>query len=139
MTLAKVIEKNIIEFEKPINLQKVEDLLYEITDKLLGEAKVSYTDSCERVIYRQFYDKNHPEKGRNTKIYFVDSSINGVITSQTARSSFEFIHSIEGPYYLGAIKLYKTPGDALNEDDPNMIKLWEDIRKIVSGYIKTMP
>ncbi len=137
MTLAKVIEKNTIKFQKSLSLSDTEDLLLYIAIHLPGE--VSYTTTYKNVVYNRKVVNSSPETEEALGKKRMSVSIEGIISGRDISTfdHFKCEPSMKNPVLLDSIKFFTIPGYDLNDYDPNVVKLWAKVGKMVSNYFES--
>ena len=126
MSIDEVMQRNTIEFDPPLILEDVEELLVYVAKHL--PAKISY-DACYGS-YINGYSRNN--KGPRMQ----GGSVKGTIRKKDDATfdQFEFELANKKPLSAGSMHFFTVPGWELNEYRPEVVKLWDDVRILVDKY-----
>ena len=123
MSIEVVLETNVIEFERELDLEQVEDLLYCVAESL--PAGIRYTKEESVAFHQDQQDRS-----------ITDKKLRGSITSRRepfASDAFECVNGTD-PIKFRSLNFSTTPGYNLSEYRPEVIHLWRDVRSQIEVY-----
>ena len=130
MSIDKLIEKTTIEFPRKLSLKGAEGLIDYIAEKL--PANIHYNVSYHRSVIPKEEDKGFSKQ---------DGTVNIAATIMDTKKSMafdtcEFNPSKEDSSNLSSIRFQLVPDWELFDYRPEVILLWDDVRRIVKDYFK---
>lgn len=129
MAIDDVLEKATIEFPRKLDLRNAENLLKSIAKDLHGN--VRYTISEQKNIgYHIIESQDFQEKTINIQVNGSIDTKNFVLGPFKLRTAENNYSSFSG------INFQITPGWDIEDYRPEVIKLWDDVRKVVTNYFK---
>lgn len=130
MSVDELTKKTTIEFPRPIGREHAEKMLCYISSHLPGDVngKVEYF-----INYRCDSKKKDSLEEKGTLTLFVN-----VNNSKKIPSFDTFVSSPwkEDSSLISKIEFQKIPGFELSEYRPEVIELWDDVRKVVNKYFE---
>ena len=123
MSIEAVLETNIIEFERELELEQVEDLLYCVAESL--PANIRYTKEQSVAFNQDQQDRSATGK-----------KLRGSITSRREPSASDAFECVNGADSLKfrSLNFSTTPGYNLSEYKPEVVQLWRDVRAQIEIY-----
>lgn len=127
MSLEEVIKRSTIEFLRPQELEAVKFLLSEITKNLPGRINYQITQ------YKTLLPESHGFSEHEGTVILAGMIVN--TKNPTAFDSFQTVHSREETSEIKAIRFNLIPGyNELSDYREEVVKLWDDTRKIVEKF-----
>ena len=123
MSIETILEANIIEFERELELEQVEDLLYCMAESL--PANIRYTKEESVAFHQDQQDRSITGK-----------KLRGSMTGRRepyASGAFECINGADSLNFK-SIRFSTTPGHSLSEYRPEVVQLWRDVRTQIELY-----
>ncbi len=124
MALETVLERSTIALPKPLNLKQAEDLLSYLAKNLPGRIKY------KAHYYRDIEPGDSPLQDESIGMIATIASDNPLLDT----GSFESIVCADDPTKIAAIRFSPIPGYDLSEHRPEVVQLWDDVRKLIKNY-----
>lgn len=134
MPIDELLEKTRIELPRSLTLKEAEKLIYYLAKEL--PANIHYHTSRYRSIVRSSGEDNRSEILEQDGTVEINANINN-LEKPFAFDGFQFTSSgMEDTSKLSVIRFNLVPGWELSEYRPEVIELWDHVRKTVGQYFE---
>jgi len=128
MSIEKVIEKATINFPRPLSLQETERVLEHVAKEL--PATITYHISAHKSLYHEA-----GSVAKNDGTIRIRGSISNLQKPMTFDSFRSEPHRRE-TNFIASISFNLILGYDLEDYGPEVLKLWDDVRRVINQYFK---